>query len=58
MAIRYRLYGSQGSQRLCRWYGKDDGRHVNWGIETAVHGDELITGKNKKGQVLACLKNG
>jgi len=70
LLIQYRLFGGMGGQRLCRFYGKDDGRHINWGIENA-HVKALIEieggatswttvrafeGTHKKRQVLAYLK--
>jgi hypothetical protein len=70
LTVRYKLFGSLGSRRLCRFYGYDDDRYVNWGIERAsverLTTNEVpqpwelefeFTGKNKKAQVLRWLKN-
>jgi len=74
LAITYRLYGSTGSMRLCRYHGKDPNDGVNWGVESATlrwleedltkaEGDvwkvrHTFTGKNKKGQLIKFAKEG
>lgn len=74
LTINYKLYGSGGSMRLCRNYGKDPNDGVNWGVEIATlrwWDDDLstvdgfkwrlvksFTGKNKKGQLLKFAKEG
>lgn len=67
LRIHYRLYGSLGSERLCRYYGKGEG--INWGVQTAVLSRQsqlrrstswVVTqrfeGKDKKRQILTFLK--
>jgi len=74
LSITYRMYGSGGSMRLCRNYGKDPNDGINWGVESATlrwleedltkaEGDvwrrvKSFTGKNKKGQLLKFAKEG
>lgn len=54
VVVRYRLFGTPMNYML-RFYGKDPAVGINWGVETAAHGDQLITGKNKKRQILERL---
>lgn len=68
--IQYRLFGGDGGRRLCAYYDIDDHRWINWGIEmahvkvlieiengaTSWSTTHIFEGKNKKGQVLAYLK--
>lgn len=55
VVIRYKMFGTPNNYML-RYYGHA-ARYagINWGIETAFHGDQPVTGKNKKGQVLRIL---
>lgn len=55
VAVKYKMFGAVVNY-MCRFYGKDQHSGVNWGIETAVLHDELVTGKNKKQQVLTYLR--
>lgn len=56
VVIRYKLFGTPLNYML-KFYGKDQANGINWGVETAAHGDELITGKDKKGQILKRLSS-
>lgn len=56
IAIHYKMFGTPCNYML-RYYGKDPSLGINWGVETAAHGDELITGKNKKKQILERLSS-
>lgn len=55
VAIKYKMFGTPNNYML-RWYHKDLATGINWGVETAVFGGELVTGKNKKQQILTYLR--
>lgn len=68
LLVRYRLFGAPVNY-MCRFYGKDPGSGVNWGIESAhvkTRVDKapaelwlttaIFEGAKKKNQVLAYLR--
>lgn len=55
VAINYKMFGAVYNY-MCHCRGKDPYSGINWGVETAVLGDELVVGKNKKQQILTHLR--
>lgn len=56
IAISYKMFGTPNNY-ICRYYGKDPSSGINWGVDSAALNDgTLITGRNKKGQIMKLLK--
>lgn len=70
LSIHFKLYGSGGSMRLTKFYGK--GEPINWGVANAVlrrftnvglseakdfwQVERVFEGKNKRGQLIKFAK--